>query len=303
LERVRDAGINRVSFGIQSFDQRYINSLNLHQRVDQSREIIETALTVGFKTVAFDLMYRYPGQTLSDLESDIETAIQIGAQGLSVYALDTSIRHLDSVAEEQPSVQIEGEMYYFIHDRLHDAGYVHIAQPDYGLPGHENLQLRDLWGAPQSENLGFGAGAFSESFNGCTWANVHDSNAYVESVSRGEIPMLMGQVHSWDDGVARYPALGVRCLRVPLEPFRTTFGVDLRDIYAFELADLQQRGWLDVTDDALVVTRQGKFFIDNISKAFFNPANRGKSQLWGTDLTRLRPEVIRHRSEALRLLA
>jgi len=302
LARVRQLGVNRVSFGIQSFQQRFIDSLKLHQKVEQSKQILTDALSVGFNTVAMDLMFRYADQNVGDLEEEINTALAIGVQGISTYALDPEIRELNKTAEKQKSVSVEGEMYYFLHDKLHAEGFVHVAQPDYAKPGHENLQLRDLWGAPQAENLSFGAGAFSESFNGATWANVHDSQHYVEIINQGKVPILMGQVHTWDDAVARYPALGVRCLKFSLEPFYKTFGVRFEELYRFELSLLLNKGWVEINDDTLIVTRQGKFFIDNISKTFFNLRNRGKSQLWAVQLEKLQPEKIWTQQELLNLI-
>jgi len=301
LTRVRQLGVNRVSFGIQSFQQRFIDSLKLHQKVDQSKQILTDALSVGFDTVAMDLMFRYAGQDVGALEEEIDTALLLGVQGISTYALDPEIRDLKRTAEKQKSVSAEGEMYYYLHDRLHAEGFVHVAQPDYARPGHENLQLRDLWGAPQAENLSFGAGAFSESFNGATWANVHDSEMYVELINEERVPILMGQVHTWDDAVARYPALGVRCLKFSLGPFKKTFGVHFQELYRLELSILLDKGWLELDGDTLIVTRRGKFFIDNISKTFFNLRNRGKSQLWAVQLEKLKPKKTWSQRELLTL--
>lgn len=289
LNQVYQLGINRVSFGIQSFNQKNIDSLKLHQNVEQSKSILSDALSVGFHTVAMDLMFRYADQNLQSLEEELNTALAIGVQGISTYALDTELRNLQSIAQKQESIKVEGEMYYYLHDRLHEEGFVHVAQPDYAKPGHENLQLRDLWGAPQAENLSFGAGAFSESFNGTTWANVHDSDLYVDLIEKGDLPILIGQEHSWDDAVSRYPSLGVRCLNFQTGSFFESFDVNFHDLYRMEISVLREKGWIEIDDTSLTVTRIGKFYIDNISKTFFNPRNRGKSQLWAVQLNQLKP--------------
>lgn len=299
LAQMREHGVNRVSFGIQSFNQRNIDSIKLHQLVPQSRDIVESAVKTGFRSVGIDIMFRYPGQDVSELRDELETAFGLGVHCLSLYALDTDLREMTTAKQQQPPVMIEQEMFYYFHDRLQQEGWTHVAQPDYSRPGHENRQLYDLWGAPQAENIGFGAGAFSEMFNGVTWANLHDSNAYIEAVNRGQVPILMGQRHSWDDTVARYAALGVRCMRVPFAPFRERFGVGFRDLFRFECEELERRGFVQLTDDELRVTRKGKFYIDNISKTFYNLANRGKPQLWGQDLRKLRPAVVGTQAAAL----
>lgn len=300
LEEMKALGVNRISFGIQSFIQKNIDSIKLHQQVNQSRDIISTALSLGFHSVGIDLMYRYPDQSVQELEYELDTALELGVQCLSLYALDTDLREMERAKESQPPVAIEQEMFFYLHDRLLSERWVHVAQPDYAQHGHENRQLFDLWGAPQAENLGFGAGAFSEMFNGVTWANLHDSNEYIAAIARGEVPMLMGQRHSWDDTLARYPALGVRCLKVPLKPFEDRFGLSFKELFRFELQELERRAMARVEGDSLIVTRKGKFYIDNISKTFYNLANRGKSQLWAVDLNRLKTEWPAKRSDVLR---
>ena len=292
LEQAREMGVNRVSFGIQSFNQKNIDSLKLHQKIPQSLEILRTAIDVGFPTVAMDLMYRYADQKPASLRQELQQVFDLGVHGLSVYALDPEVNRLRKTKDRQPGVQIEEEMFYFFHDELLANGWLHLAQPDYAKPGHANHHLRDIWGAPQAANLSFGAGAFSQHWNGTTWCNIADSNTYIEAIQEGRMPILMGQKQTWDDAVARYPALGVRTMRVPLEPFETIFGVPLPRLYEHELDRLIELGWVELDQEALVVTRRGKFFIDNISKTFFNPANRGKGQPWGQAIRKLRPETM-----------
>ncbi|MDR2888312.1 MAG: coproporphyrinogen III oxidase family protein, partial [Lachnospiraceae bacterium] len=163
-------------------------------------------------------------------------------------------------------------------------------QPDYALPGHANRQIIDLWGAPQKYNLGFGAGAFSESFNGCSWANIHDPKQYISSMEKDEVPILMGRVWSEDDAIARYMALGVRMLKVMLKPFAERFGLRADEIYKYEIQKLKELGYVELNKDILLITEKGRYYIDNISKTFFNLANRGRSQYWGCKLREYMPE-------------
>lgn len=290
IETLRAIGFNRISFGIQSFSEENLNALGLHQQPEQSRKIVEKALKVGFDTVAIDLMYHFPGQEKADLSKDLHTAVNLGVQGLSLYALDATAGNLHQVAEMQPNYSIKKEMFMYIHEYLLGAGFVQTAQPDFGLPGHENRYILDLWGAPQAQNIGFGAGAFSESFNGYTWANVHDSRQYMEMVERGEVPILLGQGWNEDDAMTRWFVLGVRCLEVPLVPFEKEFGMPSSLLFKSELEKLIELGWIESFGHTIRVTKEGSFFVDNISKMFFNPSNRGKGQFWGAKLRNAVPK-------------
>lgn len=292
LEGIKEAGVTRISFGIQSFQQKNLTALKLWQNAERNKEVIKMAVGIGFNTVAMDLMYNFPDQTIEELSEDIKFAVDAGVQGLSLYALDPEVRKLNSVKERQEKMQMEHDMFYYIYDYLKKSGYVQVAQPDYSLPGHENKQIIDLWGAPQKINLGFGAGAFSENFNGCSWANIHAPLEYMKCMEAGQMPILMGKRWSLDDAMARYVALGVRMLKVPLKNFKEQFGIDLTDIYKYEILKLQELGYVEIDSDYLIITEKGKYYIDNISKTFFNFSNRGRTQYWGCKLKDYMPRNL-----------
>lgn len=289
LRQLNDVGINRISFGIQSFQQKNLSALKLWQNEETNRKVIQMAGEIGFHTVAMDLMYNFPDESIEDLLADIDFACQAGVQGLSMYALDPEVRKLKTIRERQKKMQMEKDMFYTIRDRLEHHGFHQMAQPDYALPGHENRQIMDLWGAPQKLNLGFGAGAFSESFNSCSWANIHEPEKYMECLRKGQLPILMGKVWSADDAIARYMALGVRMLRIPLRPFEEHFGLKVEELYKYELEKLVDLDYVRLENTNLSITDKGRFYIDNISKTFFNLSNRGRSQYWGCHLREFMP--------------
>lgn len=287
LSGIKQVGVNRVSFGIQSFNQHMLESLSLHQDAINNIGIINIAKKVGFTTIAADLMYNFPNQTLDDLEQDIEIATNLGIQNLSLYAIDPSVRDLSI---DQNDIEYEKKMFYKIYSSLTDKGYIQAAQPDYTLPFYENQQIIDLWGAPQSLNLGFGAGAFSESFNGFTWANIHDPNEYIKCINSNQIPILMGKKWGKDEEISRFAALGVRSLKLDLKKFEKIFDVDFCGIFKYEIELLKYYGYIEINDNNLIVSEKGKFYIDNISKMFFSFCNRGKTQLWGCNLRNVVPQ-------------
>ncbi|KGO15603.1 hemin receptor [Clostridium botulinum] len=292
LASLKACGVNRVTFGVQSFNKENIDSLKLHQIPFKSIKVIKNALEVGFKTVAIDLMYNFPNQKIEGLAQDINMALDLGVHSISFYALDPEVRELNKVKDEQNSLETEKEMFNYIFDKMKETGFIQVAQPDYALPGHENKQIQDLWQSPQCQNLSFGAGAFSESFNGFTWANVHDADEYISMIQNRKFPVLMGKRWSYDDALSRYPALGVRCLNVDMKKFEDIFSIKFQDIYKYEIALLKSYDYIDIKDNMLIVTQKGKFFIDNISKCFFSFSNRGKTQLWGCNLRELRPKEV-----------
>lgn len=289
LNTVKKLGINRVSFGIQSFNQNMLNSLKLRQNAEENIDLIKLAKQIGFQSVAADIMYNFPSQSAEELEKDVRTAIKLGLNNLSFYAIDPEVRNMDILQNE---IAKEKEMYYMINRIMTENEYLQIAQPDYSLSKFENQQIIDLWGMPQAYNIGFGAGAFSENFNGYIWANLHDPKRYVECIEKNNIPVLMGKKMTEDDQLSRFPALGVRMLKFKISDYNRAFGVEFTELFKYEIMKLEEIGYIEIKDDLFCVTKKGSFYIDNISKMFFSLSNRGKTQVWGCNLINVLPERV-----------
>lgn len=279
LLALRDNGVNRVSFGVQSFNDNFLEMLKLKQTCDVNVIAIKNAINAGFNTVAIDLLYRIPGQSISALCEDINRALDLGITSISAYSLEPSEKQT-KVLNCLPSEAINKEMFFFIHDFMLEKGWSHVAQPDYAAPGHEHIELQVSWKAPQGDNLSIGAGAWSV-FNGVTFCNVHSLSQYKKVVEAGAVPILSGQRHTLEDCMSRYPVLGVRCFNIENGPFLNAFGVNLIDKFHNEIKLLESIGLVRLNNENLSVTRTGKYFVDNISKAFYTPENQGYRQPWG----------------------
>jgi len=279
LSALHDQGVNRVSFGIQSFDEAALTVLGLCQTPRSNRETLRNALKIGFETVAMDLLYRLPNQSVKAVEVQLTEALDLGVTSLSAYSLELSVRQLE-LRQQQPDDETDREMFYMIHDKLTGIGWHHTAQPDYAASGHVHQELTISWHAPQGQNLSLGAGAWG-AFNNVIYCNVHNIKEYISQVNQGYIPVLAGQEYTLDDAISRYPVLGVRCFDVPLQPFKEFFGIDLLEVFYAEIGKLQEQGLVTVSDEGLTVTRKGKYYIDNISKTFYSIGNRCRLQPWG----------------------
>lgn len=279
LNAVAEAGVNRVSFGAQSFDSDALALLGMRQTPTDNRSAIAWALRAGITAVSVDILYRLPRQTPEDVVEQLEVAFELGVTSISTYSLEPSAQQ-GCIRDGQPSIDIDRAMFYAIHDEMADRGWVHVAQPDYAAPGFENDELLVSWAAPQGQNLSLGAGAWGV-FNGAVYCNVHDLQEYRRVVTSGCLPILAGSKMTREDAETRYPVLGARCFVVRGREFRECFGIDLTERFHDEVELLQQQGLVSVSGEDLVVTREGKYYVDNISKTFYAPANRGHMQPWG----------------------
>lgn len=285
LGAIAEKGVNRVSFGIQSFNDKFLKSLGLRQREENSREILSAAVKLPFDTVSMDLIYRIPGQTVEDVIMDLDSALELGVTSISTYSLELSVQQT-RFKHAQPDDHADREMFYSIEEKLIGQNWVHHAQPDYAAPGHEHHELDVSWTAPQGHVLGLGAGAWSV-FNGRTFYNTHDIERYSVRVKARQLPISNGQTFTLDDALTRYPVLGARTFDIPAEPFEQSFGLSFFDTFALEIAQLESKGLISCTDIGLHVTRKGKYFVDSISKHFYSHANRNRLQPWGARLSAL----------------
>ena len=146
---LRELGINRVSFGIQSFQDELLQTLQIIQRSESNWKILQEARSVGFNSVNMDLLYRIPGQTFKMLEEDLQRAIDSDVTGISCYSLEVTDTELEGI--EQHHDEIDREMFYFIGDFLEKHGMKQYAQPDFSRPG---LKINILKRYGKHRNLG-----------------------------------------------------------------------------------------------------------------------------------------------------
>jgi len=279
LSALREYGVNRVSFGIQSFDDSTLKKLGLRQTAKKNIEVLNDALRLGFKTVSADMLYRTPGQDLRKCIEQLKYFLDAGIQSLSAYSLELSVREGD-LRQEQPSEEIDREMFYAINQVMRDEGWFHTAQPDYSKPQNISTETVVTWRAPQGHTLGLGAGACS-SINNNTYFNIHDMKEYCNIVEQGYFPVLTGQKFSKDDAMSRFMVLGVRSFILPREPFLKAYGIDMVEHFANELDYLKQRGLIEIEKECVKVSQHGKYYVDNISKVFYSSDNRCHLQPWG----------------------
>lgn len=282
LKALKDIGVNRVSFGIQSFDDNDLSVLKLLQTSKRNHEVLDEALSLGFDTVSADLIYRIPNQATETFLDNIQRLIHLGISTISLYSMGLSERQEDLVPQ-LPNDATDKEMFYRSLALLEENRYIQIAQPDFCLPDHINQDCILTWKAPQGEQISLGAGAWSY-FNSFLYCNTHNSKKYVADVLERGFSIQQLQKATIDDQMSRYMVLGARCFNIPAKPFQEYFGVNMFDIYGQEIRLLKAQGLVQTEKDALVVTQKGKYYVDNISKTFYSPANRCRLQPYCYDI-------------------
>jgi oxygen-independent coproporphyrinogen-3 oxidase len=269
------AGVNRISFGVQSFDDRVLAMLGCRHRSQQAVAALKGAFAAGFDNVGLDLLYRLPGQNLSDWQRQLETALSLSLSHITTPEL--AVEPGTPLYEEQQAGKIPARpdetrtlaMYERSRRLLIGSGYRHYNLGyDFALEGKECLYHRMNWQAPQQEVVGLGAGAYSY-INGAAYFNLYSLADYIESLDAGQLPVGTGKRLSPAEKMARFMVQGVYFVRVSKQKFSQQFGRPMDEVYGEVLGRLAELGWIVDGPDEVALTREGHIYVNNVSKAFY----------------------------------
>ena len=196
--------VNRVSMGIQTFDDQRLRFLHRRHTAHQAIEAVSILHAAGIRNLSVDLMYGFPGETLSEWQSDIDSALALNVEHISAYCLmveeGTPLHRMLQqhngdcpLCEQRSELQgdcpqcvdeeTECQMYYTLIDRLTAAGYEHYEISNFAKKGFRSRNNSSYWnGTPY---IGLGAAAHSYNIRSRSW-NVSDIHAYIEGIERGE---------------------------------------------------------------------------------------------------------------------
>jgi len=229
------AGINRISFGVQSFSDTELKAAGrMHRRQDVHRAV-PILRSSGIQNISFDLIAGLPHQTKKSWADSLGELIAPAPEHVSVYLLEVDegsrlgaelLRGGSKYsAGAVPTDDVMAECYDTARYRLAAAGYEHYEISNFAKPGFASLHNRKYW--RREPYLGFGAGAHSFS-GGQRWANAHDSALYVQAIAAGDIPVEQVESISDDQALDEELFLGLRQLRgIDLKTLEQTYGVAL----------------------------------------------------------------------------
>jgi putative oxygen-independent coproporphyrinogen III oxidase len=289
LDELRSMGVNRISFGVQSFNNEKLHLLGRDHKAEDAYRAIEMAQKAGFDNVGIDLLYNVPGQTLEDWQWELNQAVGTKVDHISTLSLfiDPGTGLFNARKEgkipEQPAGEIDIEMYNLAIKELTGSGYNLYTMYDFALPGKECVHHSINWEAPQREYIGIGAGAYSF-INNHIFTNINPLDQYLERLENNELPISYGQPCSTEDLMSRYMVLGIYFLKIDKIKFKEIFGVSLESKYGETIDNLESNGLIKNTSKSITITTKGLKYIYSIGNAFYSEANFGKPQPIGVEL-------------------
>jgi oxygen-independent coproporphyrinogen-3 oxidase len=273
LREFRRLGVNRASFGAQTFDDRELRRLGRQHTAADVRQTIRSLRRAGFDNISFDLIAGLPGQTLEAWSRNLDEALALRPRHLSLYLLEVHegtplAEQLRRGARPRPDDDVAASMYELMIERATAAGYEHYEISNLCLPGYESRHNSKYWtGAPV---YGFGCSAHSYDGGRRRWANERDAARYTELMEAGLTPVVERTVLDEREAQSEAVFLGLRLLRrgISLSEYRARFGTDLRAGRAADLARLSEAGLISCDDDLIRLTRHGALLSNEVFTAF-----------------------------------
>jgi oxygen-independent coproporphyrinogen-3 oxidase len=272
LDEFHQLGINRASFGAQTFDDRELARLGRSHTARDTRQTFNYLRDAGFDNVSFDLIAGLPGQTLEGWIRNLDEALALRPEHLSFYLLEVHegtplAEHIRRGVQPQPDDDLAAQMYELMLDQAASAGYEHYEISNLCLPGFESRHNMKYWtGAPY---YGFGCSAHSYDGSLRRWSNERDVARYTDMIQRAASPVVERIDLSNHQARAEALFLGLRMMRgVDLRNHRTQFGTDVRESHEAELARFSEAGLIEFDGDLIKLTRSGTLLSNEVFSAF-----------------------------------
>ncbi|QQS39928.1 MAG: radical SAM family heme chaperone HemW [Acidobacteriota bacterium] len=271
LKEYRSLGVNRASFGVQTFDDRSLKLLARGHDADDARKTYELLRKAGFDNISFDLIGGLPHQKLDDWRANLEEAVAMSPEHISLYLLEIHegtplAEQVRSGRQPLPDEDLAAEMYEAMLERLDAAGYEQYEISNFSRPGRESRHNLKYW--ELDPVIGFGVSAHS--FDGSRrWVNARDTLAYVRSVECGDSPVVEIDRLQEKQLKAEFAFLKLRLNRgLDLAEYRKRFGSELLAEFGEQLEEFREIGLIDIEDDRLRLTAKGRLYSNEVFGVF-----------------------------------
>ena len=266
IHMLRTLPINRISMGIQTFQEETLKLLHRRHTAQQAIEAVQHCREAGFQNISIDLMYGLPGETLETWKEDLQQAIALHPEHISAYHLIYEegtalwkLREQNQVEEADEDLSVT--LFKTLIEELTHAGYEHYEISNFCLPGLHSRHNSSYWTGKKY----LGCGPSAHSFNGTSrqW-NVASLNKYIQSIQQGELDYEIEEL----DIYTRYNDFVITTIRthwgMSLSHLRSTYGENLYQ-YCLRMAKPHlEQGVLEIKEDTLKLTKEGIFISDGI---------------------------------------
>ncbi len=256
----KDAGINRLSIGLQAWQDRMLKSLG---RIHSNQEFVDNfkqARKAGFDNINVDLIFGLPGQTLEDWKETLTNVVELNVEHLSCYSLKIEDNTpfgemLNSGKIVQLEEEADREMYYLTKKFLKDNNFKHYEISNFAKPSYECRHNLIYWKA--EEYIGLGAGAHSY-FNGERYSNVEGVSNYIDTVSKNGVFKENVETIDEIESMSEFVILGLRLIDgVNCDEFFERYEKEIFSVYGTQIEMLTKKSLIEHKDSKIKLSPLG----------------------------------------------
>ena len=282
---LREFGFNRISLGVQDFDEKVQKAVNRIQSIEQTQTVIDAARNSGYESINMDLIYGLPFQTVESFGRTLDTIIEMRPERLAVYSyahMPQKVKAQTLIkAEDLPDAVTKLGLLELTINRLQEAGYVYIGMDHFALPDDE-LVLAKENGTLQRNFQGYSTHADTDmiamgmtsigKINDCYSQNERHEHGYFEGIDADIIPIFQGYRLTDDDKLRREVIQDLMCQGiVNFSGISQAYSINFKEYFSSELKRLQPLavdGLVEISDEQVVVQPFGRLLLRNIAMVF-----------------------------------
>lgn len=267
---LKDSSVNRVSLGVQTFNDRMLKQIGRSHLEKDIYENIANLKKAGFDNISIDLIYALPKQTMEDVKINVAKAIALDIPHMSLYSLilenhTVFMNRMRRGKLPLPKEDLEAEMFEYIIAELEKAGFEHYEISNFSKPGFESRHNLMYW--DNAEYYGIGAGA-SGYVDGVRYKNHGPIRHYLQAVEAGNT-RVQEEVLTLKEKMEEEMFLGLRKKSgVSKKRFEEKFGLSFEDQYGAVVTELTEQGLLVPDRDIVRMTKKGLFLGDTVAEKF-----------------------------------
>jgi oxygen-independent coproporphyrinogen-3 oxidase len=280
LRIMKDNGVDRISLGVQAFDDESLKDMGRQHSSTDVMKAMEQIRNVGFDSLSVDLIYGYPGSTPEKWLTTLETALSLGIDGFQLYRLRI-VPHGDRVGTIKTRFDATPGIFPSVDDIYVMKQMGAMAAEQGGMtetsrrlftkgPLHGSRYLADHTDG-LCDVIGFGASSWSN-VQGRFYLNTGESlDRYAAFLQSGILPINRGKIRTEDDERRWAIAVTLKHNGVPKARFRELTGISVSEAFPRHIENLKKYGLLEEDADTLRLTGRGRFFADEVVTQFYHP--------------------------------
>lgn len=268
---LKEAGVNRISFGVQSFNEELLKAIGRTHKPEDVYNSIEKAKRVGFENITIDLMYGLPGQTMQVFKESLQEALKLQLPHYSSYSLIVEPKTVFYNMMQKnklhlPTQDLEAEMYEVLMEEMEKRGLRQYEISNFAKVGFESKHNTTYWN--NDYYYGFGAGAHGY-LNGERVGNYGPLKKYMEPIRNGELPYMSVHKVPVHEQMEEEMFLGLRKIDgVSFSSFTRKFGKNALEVFAEPIQELLKRELVEVKNERMFLTHKGKLLGNEVFQTF-----------------------------------